>query len=56
VQIVKGDYVTKKMSRAHISEPEEQAGYALSCRVIPKSNLSLRLAPRPADEKTESAA
>ncbi len=56
VLIVKGDYVTKKMSRNHVSEQEEQAGYALSCRVIPKSNLSLRLAPRPAGEKTESAA
>lgn len=56
VQILQGEYETKRMSRNHISETEEQEGYALSCRVIPKSNLSLRLAPKPASEKDESAA
>ena len=56
VQILRGEYETKKMSRNHISETEEREGYALSCRVIPKSNLSLRLAPKPVSEKSESAA
>lgn len=56
VQILHGEYELRKMSRAHISEAEERAGYALSCRVIPKSDLSLRLAPKPAGEKAESAA
>jgi ferredoxin len=56
VHILQGEYETKKMSRNHVSETEEQEGYALSCRVIPKSNLSLRLAPKPASEKAESAA
>lgn len=56
VRVLTGDYETRKMSRAHVSEEEEQAGYALSCRVIPKSNLSLQLAPRPGGEKAESAA
>jgi ferredoxin len=27
------------MSRAHISEQEEQAGYVLACRCEPKSDL-----------------
>jgi ferredoxin len=56
VQILQGEYETRKMSRNHISETEEREGYALSCRVIPKSNLSLRLAPKPTSEKAESAA
>lgn len=56
VQILQGEYETRKMSRNHVSETEELEGYALSCRVIPKSNLSLRLAPKPASEKSESAA
>jgi len=56
VRIIEGEYEARKMSRAHISEADEQAGYVLSCRVIPKSNLCLRLAPRPVGEKSESAA
>ena len=56
VQILQGEYETRKMSRNHVSEAEEQEGYALSCRVIPKSNLSLRLAPKPVSENNESAA
>jgi ferredoxin len=55
VQILTGEYSTLKMSRNHISEGDEKEGYALSCRLIPKSNLSLRLAPKPSAERSESA-
>lgn len=56
VQITQGEYETRKMSRAHVTEEDEQRGIALSCRVVPKSNLSLRLAPRSVEEESESAA
>ncbi len=44
VFVAHGRYRTRKMSRAQVSEAEEQAGYALACRLIPESNLVLRLA------------
>ena len=44
VIITQGTYRTRKMSRAHVSAAEEQQGYVLACRVIPESDLLLRLA------------
>jgi ferredoxin len=44
ITITHGNYRTQKMSRAHVSAVEEQQGYALACRVIPESDLFLRLA------------
>ena len=44
VFVVRGQYRTRKMSRAQVSESEEQAGYALACRLIPEGDLTLRLA------------
>ena len=44
VFVMSGRYRTRKMSRAQVSESEQQAGYALACRLIPKGNLVLRLA------------
>jgi 3-phenylpropionate/trans-cinnamate dioxygenase ferredoxin reductase subunit len=32
-----------RMSRAHISEDEEAAGYVLGCRVTPQSTVRIRL-------------
>jgi hypothetical protein len=32
------------MSRAHVSEADERAGIVLACRLIPESDLALRLA------------
>ncbi|MCU7845264.1 MAG: 2Fe-2S iron-sulfur cluster binding domain-containing protein [Candidatus Thiodiazotropha sp. (ex Monitilora ramsayi)] len=55
IQITQGEYETRKMSRTHVTEEDERHGIVLSCRVTPKSNLSLRLAPRP-KETSESAA
>ena len=56
VQITQGDYETRKMSRNHVSEEEESQGIVLSCRVIPKSDLRLRLAPKENQTTSESAA
>lgn len=44
VHIVSGDYESKKMSRAHISEADEKKGVVLACRVIPRSDLVITLA------------
>ncbi|WP_316367147.1 2Fe-2S iron-sulfur cluster binding domain-containing protein [Candidatus Thiodiazotropha sp. CDECU1] len=55
VQIIQGEYEIRKMNRDHVTEEDERKGIVLSCRVIPKSNLSLRLAPKP-KASNESAA
>jgi len=41
VAIVSGDYVTRAMSRAHVSEEEERCGQVLACRVKPRSEIHL---------------
>ncbi|MBT3047589.1 MAG: 2Fe-2S iron-sulfur cluster binding domain-containing protein [Candidatus Thiodiazotropha sp.] len=55
IQITRGEYETRKMSRNHVTEEDERQGIVLSCRVMPKSDLRLRLAPKPKGN-TESAA
>lgn len=47
VRVIEGDYRTKRMSRAHVSEADEAAGIALACRVIPTSDIIVELAPGP---------
>jgi ferredoxin len=44
VIVTQGRYRTRKMSRVHISEDQKRAGYVLACRLIPESDLLLRLA------------
>lgn len=39
IRVLSGEYERKRMSRAHISEEEEQAGYALACRIFPRSEM-----------------
>ena len=41
VQIVQGQYVSRVMSRDHVSEEDERCGRVLACRVRPCSDLSL---------------
>ncbi len=43
VRVVDGSYRSKKMSRAHIGEKEEKAGFVLACRCSPSSNLNLEV-------------
>jgi len=46
VRIIEGDYHTGRMSREHVSEADEAAGYALGCRLYPESDLLLAAAPK----------
>ncbi|MCB9647295.1 MAG: 2Fe-2S iron-sulfur cluster binding domain-containing protein [Deltaproteobacteria bacterium] len=48
VLVLEGVFETLPMSRRHISEAEQAAGYALACRILPRSALVLRCAPREA--------
>ncbi|GLR64549.1 hypothetical protein GCM10007878_19870 [Marinospirillum insulare] len=41
VKVLQGDYQTKRMSKAHISEEEAAMGFALACRLTPLSDLEL---------------
>jgi len=41
VRVRGGEYDTLVMSRAQVSEEEQADGFALSCRLIPKSDLTL---------------
>lgn len=41
VKVLQGDYQTKRMSKAHISEEEKSKGFALACRLTPLSDLEL---------------
>lgn len=41
VRIEAGDYRTRKMSRAQISEREERQGYVLACRCLPLTDITL---------------
>lgn len=41
VQVLEGQYARRVMSREHVSEAEEVAGYALSCRIKPASDLRI---------------
>ena len=41
VKVLQGDYQTKRMSKAHISEEEAALGFALACRLTPLSDLEL---------------
>lgn len=42
VQVVDGDYETKRMSRRHVSEEDEAEGYALACRLVAHGDLTVR--------------
>ncbi|MBA1148780.1 2Fe-2S iron-sulfur cluster binding domain-containing protein [Ectothiorhodospiraceae bacterium WFHF3C12] len=43
VQVVSGEIETLTMSRTHVSEEEERAGFALACRCYPGSDVSLKV-------------
>jgi len=43
VTVLSGDYETKKMSRAYVSEEEELAGTVLACRLFPRGDLRLEV-------------
>lgn len=39
IRILEGEYETKKMSVKFVSHSERLDGYALSCRVLPRSDM-----------------
>lgn len=41
IRVLRGEYQTGRMSRAHVSEPEERQGYTLACRTKPTSSLTI---------------
>jgi len=41
VRVLEGSYDTKIMSRAKVSQEEEQQGVALACRILPSSDLKI---------------
>lgn len=49
IRIIEGDYFSKRMSKAHISEQDLQEGYVLACRVFPTADLKIEanLTPSP---------
>ena len=43
IRILEGSYSCKKMSRAHVTEHEEEAGYALACRCYPQGDVIVKV-------------
>ena len=43
IQVIDGTYEKRRMSRTHVSEAEEELGYALACRIKPTSALLIRV-------------
>lgn len=39
IRILDGKFESKRMSRLHITEAEQQQGFALSCRILPRSDM-----------------
>lgn len=43
IQVLEGTFDRRAMSRAHVSEAEEAQGFALACRITPRSNLDVQV-------------
>jgi len=41
IRILSGEYDTKKMSIKFVTHEEQQQGFALSCRVFPRSDMNI---------------
>ncbi|MBM4228512.1 MAG: 2Fe-2S iron-sulfur cluster binding domain-containing protein [Gammaproteobacteria bacterium] len=48
VRVHRGDYVLRRMSRAHVSLADEAAGIALACCLMPRSDLEIEVLGRKA--------
>ena len=42
VELLEGEVVRRRMSRAHVTEADEAAGIVLACRIFPRSDLVVR--------------
>ncbi|MSQ68641.1 MAG: 2Fe-2S iron-sulfur cluster binding domain-containing protein [Gammaproteobacteria bacterium] len=47
VQVIHGQYLRRRMSRAHIGDAEAAAGIGLACCLVPLSHLTLRVVRAP---------
>lgn len=56
VEIVSGEVVRRRMSRAHVTEADEAAGIVLACRIFPRSDLVVRPVERAAAPSASGAA
>ncbi|MCK9506148.1 MAG: 2Fe-2S iron-sulfur cluster-binding protein [Porticoccaceae bacterium] len=43
VQVLQGQFEAGAMSRAHVSEEEQAAGAVLACRIMPHSDLAVKV-------------
>ncbi len=43
IKVINGQYTKREMSRAHISKEDEENGIVLSCCIMPKSPMKIRL-------------
>jgi ferredoxin len=43
IEVVSGGFVPKVMSRSHISEEDQCEGKVLACRIMPTSDMELRV-------------
>ena len=46
IRVLRGDVITGRMSRAHISEADLANGVALACRTIPQESLEIEVLGR----------
>ena len=52
VRVLSGEYATKRMSRAHVSEADEAEGVVLACRLLPASDIVVVPEPGPPTTST----
>lgn len=53
VEVISGEYESLKMSKKYVDDAEAAQGFALACRILPKSDLVLRAAPKELPEHTD---
>lgn len=47
VRVTAGGYRIGPVSRAHLSEEDQENGFALACRLFPQADLCITPAPKP---------
>ncbi|RUP78441.1 ferredoxin [Alteromonas sp. KS69] len=55
INIISGSAEYGRMSKLHVTEKELKSGYALACRVKPKSDLIFECAPQPKASMNQEA-
>jgi ferredoxin len=43
IQVLDGQFDRRVMSRAHVSAEEQEEGFALACRITPRSDLAIKV-------------